>query len=322
MNQTSEVIATLIHYTVAVRDTMEYCLKKDSYDVNLFKEKKRSVLIEVNEHTPLKDIIDHSGENGKKLETAIREFYDEVYGDDSSILKLGAEGLRVDHAQHLAIYKHVLPIHENVEAMIYGILNDAHQKNIDVSDIETVVKATERMYRGVATMALTNDLISLFNDFNKAMQDNKGVPSPASNFIQSDLQAVIGHLNFIRANSHTVDLDYKEGVEDKVHALIENMTGRRALHANEKFPDAIRIVQQSITDYLKPCEDTFRALYVPAMQALVAQAREDAAKRGETIAPNAGAIVEEAPASANNGEGKDLPIGSGEIDPKTGLPKA
>ena len=59
MNQASQVLTTLIHYNVAVRDTLEYCLVKEKYDENLFKEKKRSVLVEVNEHTPLKDIIDH-----------------------------------------------------------------------------------------------------------------------------------------------------------------------------------------------------------------------------------------------------------------------
>ena len=53
MNQTSVVLTTLLHYNVAIRDTLEYCLKKDSYDTNLFNEKKRSVLVEVNENTPL-----------------------------------------------------------------------------------------------------------------------------------------------------------------------------------------------------------------------------------------------------------------------------
>ena len=120
MNQASQVLTTLIHYNVAVRDTMEYCLNKQEYDVNLFKEKKRSVLVEVEEHTPLKDIIEHSGENGEKLEKAIREFYDEIYGDNSTVLHLAEDGLRVDHNQHLAIYKHVLPIHENVTSMIRG----------------------------------------------------------------------------------------------------------------------------------------------------------------------------------------------------------
>ena len=67
MNQISEVVTTLEHYNVAVRDTLEYCIRKDSYDPKLYQEKKRSILIEVDQHTPLKDIIDHSGENGEKL---------------------------------------------------------------------------------------------------------------------------------------------------------------------------------------------------------------------------------------------------------------
>ena len=88
MNQTSVVITTLLHYNVQVRDTLEYCLRKDQYDTNLFNEKKRSVLVEVDQHTPLKNIIDNSGENGEKLEKAIRDFYAEVYGEDSTILHL------------------------------------------------------------------------------------------------------------------------------------------------------------------------------------------------------------------------------------------
>ena len=121
MNQTSVVLTTLLHYDVTVRDTLEYCLRKDQYDENLFKEKKRSVLVEVDQQTPLKNIINNSGENGEKFEKAVREFYDEVYGDDSTILNLATDGLRVDHNQHLAIYKHVLPIRENVSSMIAGI---------------------------------------------------------------------------------------------------------------------------------------------------------------------------------------------------------
>ena len=158
MNQISEVVTTLEHYNVAVRDTLEYCIRKDSYDPKLYQEKKRSILIEVDQHTPLKDIIDHSGENGEKLEKAIREFYADVYGDDSTILKLADDGLRVDHNQHMAIYRHVLPIHENVNNMILGVLQNGHQNNLDVADVEKLHNADEAMYRGVAYMALVNDL--------------------------------------------------------------------------------------------------------------------------------------------------------------------
>jgi|GEM_PF-497861 len=328
MNQVSEILATLIHYQVMVRDTLEYCLKKDTYDVNLYNEKKRAVLVEVDQHTPLKDVIDHSGDNGAKLEKDIRAFYDEVYGDNSTILKLADDGLRVDHAQHLAIYKHVLPIYENVNAIVNGFIRDAASKQIDVGDMVKLHHAEERMTRGVEMLCLTNDLILLFNDFNKAMADNKGQPSPATNFIGQDIQTVIGHINFVANNSGAVhELDYKEGVEDRVHAFVENITGRRDLKQGQRFPDAMRELQNSISDYERGVETTFRSLYVPAMQALVAQARNDQSRAVAASAAEGAKAQEEAKLEAKKAEkeekaaepkdGMDL-----DIDPATGLPKA
>lgn len=318
MNQVSEVLATLIHYNVAIRDTLEYCLRKDTYDVNLFKEKKRSVLVEVNEHTPLKDIIDHSGENGAKLEKRIRDFYENVYGDNSTVLKLADDGLRVDHNQHLVIYEDVLFLHEQVDAMQLGIIRDAHSKNIDIKQMEELFLADEHLYRGVAMMSLVADLCNLFNDFNKAMQENKGQPSPSTNFISKDLQTVINHINYVRANAHITDLAYKE-VEDKVNALVENMTGRRDLPVGKKFPDVMRETNEAIATYVRNVEPTFRSLYVPAMEALVAQAKEDQAK--QAAAAKGAAPTAQQPAAKPE---SDEPSVSDfeEIDPKTGLPKA
>lgn len=285
MNQVSQVLATLVHYQVAVRDTLEYCLRKPTYDIAIFKDKKRSVLIEVEEKTPLKNIIDNSGENGEKLEKAIREFYDTVYGDESTILKLatsaeGSEELRVDHNQHLPIYEGALPIHENVANMIRGIIADAHSKDLDCKQLEELAKAEERMYRGVAYMTLVSDLIRLFDEFNKAMQENKGVASPASNFIGKDIETVIRHINYVRANGRITDLVYK-GMEDEINALVENMTGRRDLPAGKRFPDVMRSTQETIGRYVRDAEADFRAKYGPAMKELVESAQNN---NGQTTA--------------------------------------
>lgn len=274
MNQASQVLTTLIHYNVAVRDTLEYCLVKDKYDENLFKEKKRSVLVEVDEHTPLKDIIDHSGENGEKLEKAIREFYDEVYGDESTILKLADDGLRVDHNQHLAIYRHVLPIHENVTSMIRGIINDAHAKNVDVAEAEKVQIASDRMFRAVAFMTLVSDLNKLFNEYNQARNDAKGEESPASKFIGNDIGAVIQNINFVRGNARETDSVYKN-MEDKINGLMENMTGRRDLPTGKRFPDVMRETAETINLYVRDAEAAFRACYPQLIQALLDQVKAD-----------------------------------------------
>ena len=210
MNQPTQVIATLEHYKVAIRDTLEYTLNKEAYNLDAYKEKKRSVLIEVEQPTPLKSIINASGENGEKLEKMIRDFYDDVYGDESTILKLADDGLRVDHAQHIAIFKGVVPIHENVEAMVSGIIRDAKSKNIDVRQAELADLAEERLYRGVCYLTMVGQLVRLFNDYNVARREAKGEESAASKFIGNDISEVITLLNTVRANNRLTDERYKK----------------------------------------------------------------------------------------------------------------
>jgi len=310
MNQISEVMTTLIHYKVVVRDTMEYTLKKDSYDVNLFKEKKRAILVEVNEKTPLKSIIDNSGENGQKLEKMIRDWYDEVYGDNSTILKLADDGLRVDHAQHLAIFKGAIPIHENIEAMLQGITNDAATKNLDVKAAQEVNLAEERLYRAVAYLTLTGELVKLFGDYNQARREANGQETASSKFIGNDINTVIQLLGQIRGNSHLTDSAYMQ-MQDKVFDLVENMTGRRDLPTGKNFGDVIKDTQASIADYVKVVEPAFRNVYVPLINELVAQAKAD----GDKIKPDAAAAAK--PAEPQKTEGEPT-----EIDPHTGMPKA
>lgn len=279
MNQISEVLATLEHYKVAVRDTLEYTLVKDNYDIAAFNEKKRSVLIELEQPTPLKSIIDNSGENGQKLEKLIRDFYDQVYGDHSTILKAAEDGLRVDHAQHIAIFKGVIPIHENIEAMVKGILADAHKNEVDVKEAEAVDKAEERLYRAVAYLSLTNQLIKLFGDYNQARREAKGEESAASRFIGNDINQVIQLLQAVRTNSNLTDERYMY-VQDKVFTLVEYMTGRRDLPMGKGFGEAIRETQDAINGFVREVEPAFRDVYVPFINELVEAAKKNNNKIG------------------------------------------
>ncbi len=312
MNQISEVMATLIHYKVVVRDTMEYTLNKPEYDTNLFNEKKRSILVELNEPTPLRSIIDNSAETGKKFEELVRNWYDEVYGDNSTILKLADDGLRVDHAQHLAIFKGVIPVHENVEAMIQGIIADAHNRNLDVKAAQEVDLAEERLYRAVAFMTLTNELVKLFGDYNQARREANGEETAASKFIGNDISVVINLLSQVRANAKLTDNTYMT-VQDKVFDLVEHMTGRRDLPAGKNFGQVINETQQAIANYVKEVEPAFRTVYVPLINELVAQAQANDNK----IKPDSENIQPSAPAEA--APSNDEPV---ELDPHTGMPKA
>jgi len=280
MNQVSSVITTLEHYKVVIRDTLEYTLMRDKYDLDAFNEKKRSVLIEIEEKTPLRSILDSSAENGQKLDAMIRDFYEQVYSESSTILRTADDGLRVDHAQHIAIFKGVVPIHENIESMVAGIINDANSKGMDVEAVARLDLAEERLYRGVAYMTMVGELIKLFNDYNQARRDAKGEETAASKFIGNDIGEVIQLLNSVRANNRVLKDERYMGVQDKVFTLVEYMTGRRDLPMGKGFGEAIRETQEAIQGYVREVEPLWRDAYAPLIQELVQQAQANDNKIG------------------------------------------
>lgn len=311
MNQVSEVMTTLLHYKVVVRDTLEYTLAKESYEQNLYNEKKRSILVELDENTPLRSILKNSGENGDKLEKLIRDWYEEVYGADSTIVRVANDGIRVDHAQHIAIFKGVVPIHENIESMMLGIANDSKSKGIDVQKVVEADLAEERLYRAVSFMTMVNEAVKLFNDYNQARREAKGEETAASKFIGNDLGTVFNLLMQVRQNSRITDNSYMK-VQDAVVALIEHMTGRRDLPQGKNFGDVIKETQELIGAYVREVEPAFRNAYVPLINELVEQARQN----GNRITPDA---KEEKAAPSEPVQLDEEPV---ELDPRTGMPKA
>lgn len=288
MNQNTQTIVTLIHYNVAVRDTLEYCLQKNVYDVKAFEAKKNTLLTEVNNNTPLKAILDNSGDNGKKMDDAIRAMVDEVYGEKSTICKVSGNALTVDHAQHLAIFAHVLPIHDNITSMIRGVIADGEQKMaaakeedkaaLSMEDARKLWLAEDRMFRAVAFLTLVNELNKLFNDYNIARNEAHGANTPASNFIGQDIQKIVGNIGGVRANAIETDAIYKN-MEDKINALVEMCIGRRDLPAGKRFPDVQRDVLETINLYLRDAEAGFNAVYPDMVNALIEQVKADQATK-------------------------------------------
>ncbi len=312
MNQITQVLTTLLHYKVVVRDTLEYALVKESYDINLYNEKKRSILVELDENTPLRSILNNSGDNGKQLEKTIRDWYDEVYGNDSTIIKVANDGIRVDHAQHQAIFKGVVPIHENIEAMIQGIIKDAKSKGLDVAAAEKADLDEEKLYRGVCYLTMGNEMIKLFNDYNQARREAQGAETPASRFIGNDLGTTFNLVMQVKNNNTRITDSAYMKVADAVVALIENMTGRRDLPEGKNFGQVMNETQQIIGGYVQAVEPEFRATYLPLINELV----EIAKNGGNKIIPDpTGNPVELKPEETASEE-------PSEIDPRTGMPKA
>lgn len=284
MNNISKSIATLIHYNVLVRDTLEYTLNKKDYSLQLFNYKKNGLKIELDQETPLKIFIEKNGEQGQKLKDKILEMYNRVYDDKSTIIHVSPEGLRVDSAQNLTILELIIPLHEELFKIINAHLDFARKENQFEEQIANLVKLDEKFYRGILFMSLVPELERLFIDYNKARSEAKGEITPQSNFIQNDLNKIVGLFGFSRQNARITDREYTD-LLDKVYDVIEEIEGRRDLREGHSFQNDFAEVKQEVSKYIAENEPIWKTEYDKVMNELVQEAKaaqEANAKNNET----------------------------------------
>ena len=284
MNNYTGAIASFIRFNVVLFNTLEYVMKKDNYDLNAFNARKEIISTEISKNTPLKSCLDNSGEAGTKLLEKIEDLLETIYGDDSTIVRKSADGkeLRVDAAQHIAVFEAVLPIHEEVRSIISAHLAQANKQNMmDEPTFIDVINKEELFYHGLANMLLIDELDHLFAEYNKARNEAKGAITPQSNFISNDINRVVSLMNMLRQRSPIKSNDYYELI-DPEFALIEMTSGRRDLPEGKNFGDVFTSVKKIAREKTIKWENEWK----PAYDAFIRHFAEEAEKMNNQNAAN------------------------------------
>ena len=263
MNNYTAAIASYIRYDVVLFNTLEYVMKKDSYDINAYKARREIISQEIENNTPLKNCLDNSGEAGQKLRDKIKELVSLVYSDESTIVKLGPDEkeLRVDTSQALTVFDAVLPIHEEIRKIIAAHIAAAQKANAyDEPTFPQVLEAEEYFYRGLVNMLMVDQFDRLFAEYNKARNEAKGAITPQSNFIQNDITRIVNLFHFVRSNASAKNKDYYEFI-DPLFALIEMTGGRRDLPEGKNFGDMFTEVKKIVREKTVMWENAWKPLY-------------------------------------------------------------
>ena len=284
MNNYTGAIASFIRFNVVLFNTLEYVMKKDNYDLNAFNARKEIISTEISKNTPLKSCLDNSGEAGTKLLEKIKDLLDTIYGDDSTIVRKSADGkeLRVDAAQHIAVFEAVLPIHEEVRSIISAHLAQANKQNMmDEPTFIDVINKEELFYHGLANMLLIDELDHLFAEYNKARNEAKRAITPQANFISNDINRVVSLINMLRQRSPIKSNAYYEFI-DPEFALIEMTSGRRDLPEGKNFGDVFTSVKKIAREKTIKWENEWK----PAYDAFIRHFAEEAEKMNNQNAAN------------------------------------
>lgn len=269
METISRVIVSLVYYNSLVRDTLEYTLNnKKDYDTNYYDYKRNGIVNEIKLNTPLNVFINQNGEKGEDLRKRLEQFGNDFYSDSSTVIKKAADGLRVDHAQNVKIFEAVTPLHEELNSIVRLHVNYAKENKILEERITKLIDADEMFYRAVALLSLNGEIVRQFDEFNKEMRASEGKPTPASNFIQNDLNTLVRCLMTVKNNNTCTD-DLCITAFDAVLAAVEMMNGRRKLPAGKQFPDVFNDCNQKINAFVQAAEAGWRENYGPLIQELI-----------------------------------------------------
>jgi hypothetical protein len=228
MNNATQFLLSLYHYTVLIRDTLEYTYIKDKYDVNVYHARKRALSHSLKEGGQVKLILSKIPENGPKIEEKLNNFIEEIYSDKSTILKLTSDELRVDHAQHLIIFEMVVGLHETMKDILYSYHQAAKQKGEVEISLDDLLKTDERMFRCIVFFTVMAEIEKAFGEFQKVMRESKGEKTPQSNYIVGDLAKLSKLIMFQKAKSRIKDTSFNDMMDTNIRVL-EMIEGKREL---------------------------------------------------------------------------------------------
>lgn len=281
METISRVIVSFVYYNSLVRDTLEYTLNKEQYDVNFYNYKRNGIVNELKLNTPLKNFIENNGEAGQKLKERLEKFGNDFYSDTSTVLHLANDGLRVDNAQNIKIFEDTVPLHQEMSNIVNLHVKYAHdhQNEINISAdelarLDTLRLVDNRFYTAVAYLALSREIYKQFEEFNKARREANGERTPQSNFIEQDLNKLNNLLELVRRGSIANDVIYTDAT-DALFQSIEMMNGRRQLPTGKTFADVVNDASQKISAFVKDSEENYKQIYGPLLNELIEASKKD-----------------------------------------------
>lgn len=264
MNNFSLYTFRIYHYLLTVRDTLEYTIKRD-HKVEVYDNRKRILIENLNEGTPFGDFLKNNGETGDKIKEKLQSFIDELYSENSTILIPAGEIVRVDTAQAVTLYDMVVGLTETLRDIVFQYVNHGLTTQDDNQKIDPMivqlVGLDENMYRVVLSMLVMRTFQESFGEFQKVMGESQGKPTPQSNFIvQNELVKLAGYLRFSRQHARCTDNETLDLLDDTLK-VIEMTEGRRQRPDNKGFKEIFDDLNKRLNETAAKFENAWKNQY-------------------------------------------------------------
>ena len=264
-----DMFVTDIYYlSVNIRDTLTYTLEKFDTDATHFYDRKKRIQSGMQDKSPFAHFIVNNKESGQKISGILDNFMNDVYADDSTIIRIVDGIVAPDSAQFLKVFEYIVGIHETITDICRGYINHGKQNGNSVhSRLDDLFNLGEQFYRSYITVCLLTSLVELYKSFNSAMNEAKGQKNENTNYWNGEINRIVTYLRFVQEKCTAPDAGLQV-VFDRVQEAIRFMQG-------ETQPPEGRTIWQEFDDARKSAGSYFSKV-LPSWQ----QASEDVAKLG------------------------------------------
>ena len=267
MNQATRYVLGIYQLGVLIRDSFEYGIPKENYDVNAYNTKKTNIKHCVEEKSPFMHFLSQQEKIGDEIRNNVENFIDLVYGDEARVAHIDEGKLIVDPAFGTQVFDYIVGLHETISDIVKGYVEQSKTNNTYYDKLEELVKKDDMFFRCIASLVLTDSMHRLFVDFNRTMQEAKGEQNPQSSFVANELNKVIGFYNFVQQHSKLTDEKYSANVALTTRVL-NLMSGKEKLEEGKNLREEIVHLHEEWTKLCQVAELDWRKTYVEIWQEL------------------------------------------------------
>lgn len=268
MNAATRYILGIYQVELMIRDTLEYGIIKQEYNVEFYQQRKVNFNHGLEENSPLSNFLKQNGEVGTKIRAQLEEFQNDVYADESKIVKLIDEKIVVDRGCIIQLYDYIVGLHETLSDIINGFIKHSETDGSAEAELKEMIQADDYFYRSLSGLVIFDEIHRSFGEFNKCMKESKGQANPQTNFILNDLKRLVGFLKFTKEHSKLDNPKYLEAY-DKSFLALNYMEGSKKLEEGESILTFIQNAHEAWQACCQDSEGSWRELYVQLWTQLV-----------------------------------------------------